>query len=138
MSIFSKYVGLPYVHAGRDEKGYDCWGLVLAVYRDLGIELWDYKELYTPSKEWDTSVFLRAYKLQNEWSEVSDRRRFDALLFRNAAGIGTHVGVVVDDFSFIHAVRKVGVVMTPIHVMRDKILGIYRHKAVGNDTSQSD
>ena len=38
------YVGVPYVVNGRDRTGWDCWGLVLAVYREqLGLELPDWQ-----------------------------------------------------------------------------------------------
>lgn len=38
------YVGVPFVENGRTRDGWDCWGLVLAVYRDrLGLELPDYR-----------------------------------------------------------------------------------------------
>lgn len=138
MSLFKKYVGTPYLHAGRDLNGLDCWGLIIAIYRDLGINIWDYKEFYAPSNEWDASVFLKAYILQNEWYPVKSFRTYDALLFKNMIGIGTHVGVVIDEFHFIHSARKIGTVITPISLWEDKIMGIYRHKAVDYGSSKSD
>jgi len=38
------YVGVPYRPNGRTRDGWDCWGLVVAVYHErLGIELPDYQ-----------------------------------------------------------------------------------------------
>ena len=38
------YIGVPYKPNGRDRDGWDCWGLVLAVYRErLGLELPNYQ-----------------------------------------------------------------------------------------------
>lgn len=38
------YIGVPYRPNGRERDGWDCWGLVLAVYRErLGLELPDYR-----------------------------------------------------------------------------------------------
>lgn len=37
-----QYVGIPYKPMGRDQRGIDCWGLVMMVYRDwFGVELPD-------------------------------------------------------------------------------------------------
>src|SRR4029077_7528788 len=52
------YVGVPYRHNGRDRAGWDCWGLVLAVYRDrLGLTLPDWRW----SEPFDLSAKLRAF-----------------------------------------------------------------------------
>lgn len=38
------YVGVPHVTNGRDRNGFDCWGLMCAVWRDRrGIELPDFR-----------------------------------------------------------------------------------------------
>ena len=45
------YVGVPYVENGRRRDGWDCWGLVVAVYRDqLAIDLpdWQWHAPYGP------------------------------------------------------------------------------------------
>lgn len=36
-----KYLDVPYHHQGRNRFGVDCAGLIVAAYRDLGIELED-------------------------------------------------------------------------------------------------
>jgi len=48
----NKYIGLPWLANGRGPDGYDCWGLVALVYKDvLGIELPDfYVPGYTRSR----------------------------------------------------------------------------------------
>jgi len=44
LAWINDYVGVPYRVNGRDRNGWDCWGLVLAVYRDqLGLELPDWR-----------------------------------------------------------------------------------------------
>lgn len=38
--FINKYIGVPWVNRGESTKGIDCWGLVLASYREIeGIEL---------------------------------------------------------------------------------------------------
>lgn len=34
MHWVSQYIGLPYMHGGRDRAGVDCWGLVWLIYRE--------------------------------------------------------------------------------------------------------
>ena len=41
--ITEKYLGIPYRHRGRSLKGLDCWGLVVLVYKDFGIDILDLK-----------------------------------------------------------------------------------------------
>lgn len=49
----NEYVGVPYKPGGATREGYDCWGLVRAVYREqLGIEL--------PDWSWDEPFGLSA------------------------------------------------------------------------------
>ena len=39
------YIGIPYVPGGRDEEGYDCYGLCKAIYWDIfGQDLPDWQE----------------------------------------------------------------------------------------------
>src|SRR4029077_19729927 len=61
------YVGVPYRHNGRDRAGWDCWGLVLAVYRDmLGLELpdWRWAEPF--------SLSARVAVFGNAWAKVRE------------------------------------------------------------------
>lgn len=67
LAWINDYVGVPYRHNGRDRAGWDCWGLVLAVYRDmLGLELpdWRWAEPF--------SLSARVAVFGNAWAKVRE------------------------------------------------------------------
>jgi cell wall-associated NlpC family hydrolase len=44
LAWINDYVGVPYLVGGRDRAGWDCWGLVCAVWREQrGVELPDWR-----------------------------------------------------------------------------------------------
>jgi len=92
------YVGVPYLVNGRDRNGWDCWGLVLAVYRErLGLELPDWQR----DEPFGIAQQIRAFgKAWNEVKEGALATEIDApepfaiaLVLRHFSP--HHVGVVV-------------------------------------------
>ena len=37
--IVDKYLGVPYLHHGRDLNGTDCWGIIILINKERNIEL---------------------------------------------------------------------------------------------------
>lgn len=127
--IVKKYLGIPFVHAGRGMDGLDCWGLMLRVYADLGHKLWDTNEIYDETWKWeDKSLFIENYHRQ--WEKVEKPGIFDGVLFKSMTGVSKHCGIVVDDMSFIHAARGFGVIKTRLGdpIWSQIIEGYYRLK----------
>lgn len=122
--IIQKYLGIPYKHLGRDPKdGLDCYGLIVCIYRDLGVELIDFDK-YMP--EWSRSgdnYFAENY--HHQWEEVEIPRLFDVVLFQNKEGIANHAGLFLYGGRFIHGC-KAGVVISRDIGM--PVVGYYRFK----------
>lgn len=124
--IAKRYVGIPFKNHGRDLNGLDCYGLVVAIYRDHGIELFDIGEDY--NAKW--SLRKKNYFFENqfrEWFEVKAPQLLDVVAMKNCHGSMYHVGVYLGDGRFINTIQA-GTVICWIHRWREKIQGFYRHK----------
>lgn len=109
------YVGVPYLVNGRTRAGWDCWGLVLAVYRDrLEIELPDWR--------WHEPLGLAA-KLRSfdaAWRDVEKGAHAIELRFPMDYAIGLvrnlerphHVGLALGG-GVLHAARYGGTLYEP-------------------------
>jgi cell wall-associated NlpC family hydrolase len=83
-SIAARYLGVPYVWGGASPSGFDCSGLVMYVYAQLGVSL----PHYTVS-QWNATTPIPTSALA-----PGDLVFFD--------GLG-HVGIYIGNGQFIHA-----------------------------------
>jgi cell wall-associated NlpC family hydrolase len=83
-SIAARYLGVPYVWGGASPGGFDCSGLVMYVYAQLGVSL----PHYTVS-QWDATTPIPTSALA-----PGDLVFFDGL---------SHVGIYIGNGQFIHA-----------------------------------
>jgi cell wall-associated NlpC family hydrolase len=129
----ARYVGMPYVDGGRNDKGVDCWGLVRLIYAEqLGIELPSYGEI---SAEDLLKVARRitAGKDGEEWENVTREtiQPFDVCVMR-FHGVRTvgHVGIVVTKKTIIHVEKGANTALVPLTDMtiRERIACFRRHK----------
>lgn len=112
--ISREFVGLPFKDFGRDPReGLDCFGLLLAVWRRLGVEVPDFHYSYS-----DTSG--NYIKLAENWHRffrpVDERelRLGDAIFFSLVAETVFHVGVFLMPGRFIHCQRHSGVIVSKL------------------------
>jgi cell wall-associated NlpC family hydrolase len=89
VAIAEQYLGIPYVYAGADPiTGFDCSGLTMYVYEQLGINLqhWTGYQIHegTPVPRW---------ALQPG----------DLVFFYDEGGVPGHVGIYIGNGQFIHA-----------------------------------
>lgn len=123
-----KYIGIPYVKYGRDEKGCDCWGLCRIIYKDmLGIELNDLSECYVSDTKRQffngiTKTFSGEVK---SWQKVDLPMAFDIVAFGSRHLI-KHVGVMIDSVSMIHIENRAGSCVQKCALMGD-LYGYYRY-----------
>jgi peptidoglycan DL-endopeptidase CwlO len=83
-SIAGRYLGVPYVWGGASPSGFDCSGLVMYVYAQLGVSL----PHYTVS-QWNATMAIPTSALA-----PGDLVFFDGL---------SHVGIYIGNGQFIHA-----------------------------------
>jgi cell wall-associated NlpC family hydrolase len=89
VALAERYLGVPYVWAGADPlSGFDCSGLVMYVYAQLGISL-----PHASSLQWRTGKRIAR----------RDLRAGDLLLFEPTRQGPGHVGIYVGQGRFIEA-----------------------------------
>ena len=114
MERYIKYVGTPYVTAGRSlerDGGLDCWGLVRVIVQDLfNFELPAYEAINTHLDINQASEMLVNTPLYKNCEEVDVAQEGDLLLF-NIVGNPLHVGYALSNTQMIHADRKTGTVV---------------------------
>ncbi len=126
--IIEKYLGVTYKHHGRELSGLDCYGLILMIFKDQGVRLWDIHENYDPEWSWQgKDIFIENHA--REWEEVKEPRFMDLACFRNAQGVVNHAGIILTENKFIHAV-KAGVVVSRLtdRQWQKRLVGFYRYK----------
>lgn len=126
--IIQKYLGIPYQHHGRNLSGLDCYGLILRIFEDQGVELWDINEDYDEEWSWQgRNFFVENYA--HGWEFVDDYRFMDVVCFQNGKGVVNHAGVYLGENKFIHAV-KAGVVVSKFtdREWQRRWVGFYRYR----------
>lgn len=102
LALAMKQVGVPYVWAGNDPKGFDCSGFTSYVLK--GVE----KELPRRARD--------QYEIASKVKE-KDAQKGDLVFFDNGSGI-SHVGIIVSNrgepLQMIHASSTQGIVITDI------------------------
>lgn len=97
-----RYVGIPYVHGGRDFSGVDCYGLVYLVYREeFGIVLPRYDGV-PDEKEWhEVAVALaNEAKSSGRWQPTDHFREGDVVEFKILKA--PHIGIYVPEQRVLH------------------------------------
>tara|TARA_Y100000310_G_scaffold105788_1_gene104326 strand:+ start:586 stop:993 length:408 start_codon:yes stop_codon:yes gene_type:complete len=131
MSWTNQYVGVPYVEHGRSTAGWDCWGLLCAVYRDqLQIELPSYSTRYTDTIDNIDSAGIGGAFAEEvaDWQVVEEPAVFDAVWCR-MVGIECHVGVYVGSGIMLHALSGCDTCLVRIDMTgwRRRVQRCYRH-----------
>lgn len=127
-SIVKKYLGVPYKNMGRDLSGLDCWGLIVCIYKDYGIEVFD---LENYEQEWQRrggNIILGNY--YENWKRVVQHQCGDVVLINYPKdNIVGHAGVSLGGGMFIHATRN-GVLVSPVKGWKNRIYGFFRWENV--------
>jgi len=110
--IAARYIGVPYKHGGRGPDGYDCLGLLLAIYRDAGIET-GYADEDEYAESWfaaDPGRYLRGL-LAHGQPASPPHRAFDLVYF-SIGGIVRHGGVMINRQKFVHVLDRRSVMIS--------------------------
>jgi NlpC/P60 family len=124
VALAYRFLGVPYVWAGASPSGFDCSGLTMYVYGQLGIKLGHYTGFQI-----------------NQGARVprDQLQPGDLVFFRaNSAGVPQHMGMYVGNGSFIHAPRRGDVVkISSLYETRYALsyVGAVRPYAAGTSSS---
>ena len=116
-------VGVPYKDHGRGMGGMDCYGLAIEVLRRAGIILPD---VIYPDTEIETNKIVMQTLENGIPNTKLDRPEEGAIVEILVMGQPSHVGVCLGNGLFIHALKKIGVVIEPLDRYRHKTKGFYR------------
>lgn len=124
-----KFVGIPFKDGGRSIKtGFDCWGLVMAMYKDFGITLPDF----------DISAlnYERIDKLAKRvvddvaWRVVASPGNSDiplVILMKIHPVFITHAGVYIGHNRVVHTTKCTGSIISRVDALKTRIVGYYRY-----------
>lgn len=132
MIDYDKYIGIPFVDGGRAISGLDCWGLVKLIYKnEYNIELPDY---YCSCNSYAMVGSLMANEKNKYWERVENPKEGNIITFEGLVPeleyAITHVGIVINDTHFIHAIQDIGVSAKHLHrgFWSERIEGFYQWK----------
>jgi len=93
-----QYIGAPYKYGGLSAKGFDCSGLVYYIYKEaLGWKLpRNTDDLY------DCSYMI----------DYRHARAGDFTFFKIGSGKINHIGMMINEYQFIHASKSSGVIVS--------------------------
>jgi len=120
-----KAIGVPFVENGRDgSKGWDCWGLCVAAYKKLGIDLSLYEQIHTRDIEAGVQEIERQ---TNQWKPIplGEEKPWDVIHLRPA-----HLGLVIEKGRMLHVMAGAETCLCWYNssLWKPKVLGIYRHE----------
>jgi len=127
--MYKDLIGIPFINNGRDiNKGFDCYGLVMEVYRRNGIEL---PEFYADCTDITSIHDIYVKEKQTPKWIMLNRKDITApclVAIRFNSTVVNHTGVYIGNGKFIHTRLKVGVNIDRIDspAWRNLIEGFYK------------
>ena len=133
MIKISDFLGKPYQVGGRGPEAYDCYGLVMAAMKQMGVTLPDYGVNADDTNA--VAVLAAAEKHGDDWEQYplyTDLSKIPAGLVvafqLKRPGEITHTGVTVGQGRFIHCLEKRAVCVEPLARYQKLIEGIYEFR----------
>ena len=125
-------VGVPFKAGGADFRGWSCWGMLRAAYREcFGLELPDLEDCRLQGPE-EVRPALDALALAYREIPPGQERPGDVLLLR---GHPCHAAMVVALGLMLHVDRGCATCIEPYlsGVWKPRVLGIYRYEQLTAD-----
>lgn len=125
-------IGIPFVDGGRSLKGFDCYGLVIELYRRIGIELPDY-QIHCEDV---TRISSKIDECRPQWERINGESPNYCLVVMHLYDnkFCNHTGVYLGNNQFIHTREKIGVNIDRIDSIawKRKIEGFYTLREVND------
>lgn len=134
-----RFLGIPFLHGGRDRSGLDCLGLIHLFYREFDIRVPE-GDGQPYSEEWaqeDPDRYLRGIMTLGSECPIDDLRPLDLVYFRVGRTIA-HAGVMVSGTHFIHVLKGLGVAITPLASRWRRRLAGARRMDIARSRSEAD
>ena len=96
-------VGKPFSDGGRGPSSYDCWGLVLEIYRRFGLELPDYSISAAACQQVHQEI--NRERISNRWVELSTPEVPCVVLIKGHPGFYQHLGAYLGHGRIIHVMH---------------------------------
>ena len=116
--IIDTYLGVPYLHLGRNKKGFDCWGIIIDIFRKkLDIKIFDLLDMITYKEMWGydgEDDYVKDYSHEMDWQKFDNPKFLDIILFSNCKDVPNHAGIYLSKNKFLHCAGKVGAVVTKL------------------------
>jgi cell wall-associated NlpC family hydrolase len=125
--VIRQLLGTPFLYGGRDKRGMDCYGVVLAWWKAHGKELSDPLRVTESVEGCGVDVFHT--NRGNEWVEVEGTfSEGDVVTFsrKNGTDLATHCGVYLRGSRVLHATERAGVVVTRLAHLKERMKRVYR------------
>jgi len=109
--MIDKFIGIPYNHFNKN--GLNCWGLVAAVYSELGKSLVDFKLTNGTPRDIANTFNKALLSGEHNFKQIFDKpKQFDLLLFKRTHIY--HVGLFFDGKCLHSSTDSNGVVIQSI------------------------
>lgn len=127
--VINRFVGLPFRDHGRGPHEYDCWGLVMAVKKELsGVVLPSLDAEYDNALEKQSVAHLVALTVPEINAKRVENPETGDIVVVEFEGMPCHVGVYVKPGLMLHCEGNKGSVLERIRTvaLRGRIEGFYR------------
>lgn len=132
MLKYKDLIGIPFVDGGRDSRGYDCWGLVMELFRRQGKKVKDY---HIAAVDVDT-IAKTAFADESKWIRYDEPQEGRLVLLKLSPGCwANHVGMCLGNGKFIHAYLLTGVCIDRLAKWRSRVVGYYEPREDAYDTN---
>jgi cell wall-associated NlpC family hydrolase len=114
-------IGAPFVYGGRGPTAFDCYGLIMEIYKGQGVNLPDYA---SPKDQAAISaIFGNQLPL---WEEVPRAPGTVALM--RMGRLISHCGYMLDNERMIHTIESTGgVTVQRLDVWGQRLIGFYKY-----------
>ena len=132
MIDFTDLIGVPFVNRGRSKDvGFDCYGLVMEVYKRYGYNIPEYDTQYHYDDSCRVNELISGNVKNYPWKEIQEPKApcLIAIRFGVPDGFVNHTAVYIGSGMFIHTREKIGVNIDRVSspAWRRVIVGFYEY-----------
>jgi cell wall-associated NlpC family hydrolase len=124
MIDYNDLIGKPFQDQGRGPHGYDCYGLLVEIYRRNGITLPPVNVSVCACQDLPQAEINKHIK---NWNKLKEPEIPCAILIKAHLGYAQHIAAYIGNRRMIHVTADRAVVVDPISKYKNKIIGFYQY-----------